>query len=200
MTTLRTPRLIAALLTLLLVAAGALAAVPAQAERFVHRDASRDVMKIRLLEEDGDALVPARHRRQGDYVKVKVWHQVKAVRVVGKFRQLDRKGYGLGQLVVIRTPDGFHTFDLFAGPGTWKGEVSAEGGSADCFRGYKVNYKRDRVSMRISRACLGRPEWVRVAAMFVTISRAADLSIDDATSKGLNRLRFTPRLAHGDPR
>ena len=198
----RTPRPLVALLALLLLGSGVLAALPAQAERYIHHDASRDVRKVRIMTigDDGD-LVRAPHRKQGDYVKVKVWHQVRAVRVVGKFRQLDRRGF-MSQLVIIKTPKGFGLFSVDAGPGQWKGVAEEDGdpGAPHCVIGHKVNYKRDRFSMRISRACLGRPAWVRVATAFVTADRRA-VAIDEPMKKGLKRMiGFTPRLVHGDPR
>lgn len=205
----RAPRLLVALLTLVLVGGGVLAAVPAQAERFIHHDKSRDVQKVRIFDQNGDDFVRAPGTRQGDFVKVKMWHQVRAVRVVGKFRQLQRKGLGLSQVVFIRTPDDLQFFQVTAGPGMWKGvemattdEMDEDGGFADdspCMT-HRVNYKRDRFSMRISRACLGRPAWVRVAVAFVNMERRS-VSFDDAIGTNLEkRLPFSPRLVHGDPR
>ena len=183
---------------------------PAQAERYIHRDASGDVQKVRLFTQKGDDFVRAPHARQGDYVKVKIWHQVRAVRVVGKFRRLDRTGTGLSQVVVIRTPGDMHFFQVTAGPGMWKGiemsdtdDLDEEGGfsgDSPCIVGHHVNYERDRFAMRISRACLGRPAWVRVATAFIATTRRT-VTVDEPLGRDFaKRLPFSPRLVHGDPR
>jgi hypothetical protein len=200
-----------ALLTLVLVGGGLLAAVPAQAERFVHHDKAGDVMVLRLqtLTEDSE-LVRAPHRKQGDYVKVKMWHQVRAVRVVGKFRSLDRRG-SMSQFVFVRTPDEIHFFQVAAGHGMWKGvefddsmfddpqgELEDPTTDSPCLT-HRINYARDRFSMRISRACLGRPAWVKVGVAFLTLDRQV-VGTDQPIGRTLKTLEMSPRLVHGDPR
>ena len=186
-------RVVLALLATVLLTAGLSA--PAQAERYIHHDPAHDVRKVNLMSTDDDGFVRAPHRKQGDYIKVKIWHQVKAVRVVGKFRKLDRVGQGIAQIVSIRTPDGEeHSFQVFAGPGMWKGMDSDDG--QNCVIGHKVNYKRDRFSMRISRSCLGRPRWVKVGVGFIAINRR-DLTADDSQLKKIrSNLTYSPRLQH----
>jgi hypothetical protein len=191
-------RLAVVILSAVLLATGL--AGPAQAERFIHRDPSRDVRKVELFSTDSDGFVRAPHRRQGDYVKVKMWHQVKAVRVVGKFRRLAPVGGGVLQIVTIRTPDGAErSFSVFAGPGVWKGADDDQQGT-NCVVGHRVNFERDRLSMRISRSCLGRPRWVRVGVGVISMGRDALLADDAQQRLVRDQLRFSPRLVHGDPR
>ncbi|GAA1942545.1 hypothetical protein [Nocardioides marmoribigeumensis] len=182
------------LLAAVLLTAGLSA--PASAERYIHHDPAHDVRKVSVMSMGNDGFVRAPHRKQGDYVKVKIWHQVRAVRVVGKFRRLDRVGQGLIQIVSIRTPDGSErTFQVFAGPGMWKGVDSDEAGE-NCVVGHHVNYRRDRFSMRISRSCLDRPRWVKVGVGFITLNRR-DLTADDAQLRKVrNDLTYSPRLGH----
>ena len=169
---------------------------PAQAERYIHRDPAKDVRKVALMSMDDDGYVRAPRRRQGDYVKVKMWHQVRAVRVVGKFRKLDREGNGVIQIVTIRTPDGAErSFSVLAGPGFWKGVDDDEEGT-NCVIGHRVNYRKNRFSMRISRACLDRPRWVRVGVGFITINDKAVFADDAQLDKVRDDLTFSPRLAH----
>ena len=173
---------------------------PAQAERYIHHDGARDVRKVDVMTMGDDGFIRAPHRKQGDYVKVKIWHQVRAVRVVGKFRRLDRVGQGLAQFVAISTPGGHeYSYQVFAGPGMWKGVDSDEEG-VNCVVGHHVNYRRNRFSMRISRACLDRPRWVRVGVGFISINRR-DLAADDAQLRKVrDQLTYSPRLQHGAPR
>lgn len=187
-----TVRALLALLATALLVAGL--AAPAQAERYVHRDPGHDVRTVELFSTGGYVRAPG--HRTGDYVKVKIWHQVRAVRVVGKLRRLDRTGEGMMQLVQVRTPDGTdHSFSVFAGPGAWKGVDSDL--DEDCVVGHKVNYARDRWSMRISRSCLGRPRWVRVGVGFISIGRRDALFADDAQLRRVRRdLTLSPRLSH----
>ena len=169
---------------------------PAQAERYIHRDPAKDVRKVALMSTDDDGFVHAPRRRQGDYVKVKMWHQVRAVRVVGKFRQLDRKGNGVIQIVTIKTPDGSErSFSVLAGPGFWKGVDDDEEGT-NCVIGHRVNYRKNRFSMRISRACLDRPRWVRVGVGFITLNDRAVFADDAQLAKVRDDLTYSPRLAH----
>jgi len=191
-------RVLVALLVAVLLAGGL--SGPAQAELYIHRDPAKDVRRIPLMSLDEDGVVRAPHRRQGDYVKVKVWHQVRAVRVVGKFRKLDREGRGLIQVVAIRTPGGTErSFSVFAGPGYWQGVDDDEEGT-NCVVGHRVNYRKNRFSMRISRSCLDRPRWVRVGAGFVSVNRRAVFADDSQLAKVRDELTLSPRLVHGDPR
>jgi hypothetical protein len=180
------------LLAALLLCAGL--AGPAQAERYIHHDPGHDVRAVTFTGDGG--LVRAPHRRQGDYVKVKIWHQVKYVRVVGKFRRLDRVGAGLSQVVSIRTPGGeVRSFQVVAGPGMWRG-VDDDADGQHCVVGHKVNYRRDRFSMRISRACLDRPRWVRVGVGFVSFNRRGFFADDAQLRKVRDQLTWSPRLQH----
>ena len=186
----RATRAALALFAGVLVVAGL--AAPANAERYIHRDPSRDVQKVEFMNVDDNGFVHAPRRKQGDVVKVKIWHQVRAVRVVGKYRQLDREG-AIGQFVSIRTPDGrVHDFQVTAGPGAWKGVED----DSECIIGHGVNYKRDRFSMRISRSCLGRPRWVRVGVGVISFTDRA-IFADDAQSRRVRQnLTYSPRLKH----
>jgi hypothetical protein len=169
---------------------------PAQAERYIHRDRAKDVRKVALMSMDDDGYVRAPRRKQGDYVKVKIWHQVRAVRVVGKFRKLDREGRGVIQIVTIKTPDGREqSFSVFAGPGFWKGVDDDEEGT-NCVIGHRVNYRKNRFSMRISRSCLDRPRWVRVGVGFITLNDKAVFADDSQLAKVRDDLTYSPRLAH----
>lgn len=170
-------------------------AAPARAERYIHRDPGRDVRKVQIFSTGDDGFVRAPRHRQGDFVKVKIWHQVRAVRVVGKFRRLDRIGGGMMQLVQIRTPDGIdHGFTVFAGPGMWKGATDDR--QDECVIGHKVNYERDRWSMRISRSCLGRPRWVRVGVGFIEFGKDALFADDAQLRRVRTELTLSPRLDH----
>ncbi len=183
-----------ALLVAVLLTAGLTG--PAQAERYIHRDPAKDVRKVPLMSTDDDGFVRAPHRKQGDYVKVKMWHQVRAVRVVGKFRKLDREGSGIIQIVNIKTPDGTEqSFSVFAGPGYWRGVDSDEQGT-NCVVGHHVNYRKNRFSMRISRSCLDRPRWVRVGVGFISVNDKALFADDAQLRKVRNDLALSPRLAH----
>jgi hypothetical protein len=179
------------LLTVVLLATGTTA--PAQAERYIHHDRSHDVRGV-VFDAGTDGWVKAPHRRQGDFVKVKIWHQVKAVRVVGKYRRLDRVGTGFGQVVSIRTEHDVQSFQVLAGPGMWKG--FRDEGAQRCIIGHKVNYERNRFSMRISRACLGRPAWVRVGAGFISFNRRGYFADDSQLRKVRRELTWSPRLRH----
>jgi hypothetical protein len=191
-------RLAVVVLGVLLLATGL--AGPAQAERYIHRDPSRDVRRIGLFTTDSDGFVRAPNRRQADFVKVKMWHQVRTVRVVGKFRRLAPVGGGVLQIVTIRTPDGTErSFSLFAGPGAWKGADDDQPGTS-CVVGHHVSFERDRLSMRISRSCLGRPRWVRVGVGVISMGRDSLFADDAQLHKVRDQLRFSPRLVHGDPR
>ncbi len=190
---LRAVRVVTALVALLLVAA---TTGPAQAERYIHREPAHDVRKVSMMTMDDNGFVRAPHRTQGDYVKVKIWHQVRAVRVVGKFRRLDRIGNGVMQVVSIRTPDGAErSFTVVAGRGFWKGVDDDQPGT-NCVIGHHVNYARDRFSMRISRKCLSQPRWVRVGVGFISIGDRALFADDAQLRKVRDELTYSPRLKH----
>ena len=185
-------RFVLAGLAVALLSAGL--AGPAEAERYILRDPARDIRKANLFSPTDEGFVRAPHRKQGDYVKVKIWHQVKHVRVVGKFRQLDRRGTGLTQIVSIRTPGGHErAFAVYAGPGLWEGMTE---GDENCVVGYRVNFERDRFSMRISRACLDRPRWVRVGVGIITGNRSAVFADDSQLRAVRSELTYSPRLSH----
>lgn len=187
------PALSSLLPLIALVLLAAAMAAPAQAERYIHHDRSGDVRGV-MFTGSADGFEKAPRRKQGDVVKVKIWHQVKTVRVVGKYRRLARVGSGFAQIVTIRTRNDEQAFQVIAGPGMWKG-VRDEG-AMSCIVGHKVNYARNRFSMRISRACLGRPAWVRVGVGFISFDRRGFFADDAQLRTVRDQLAWSPRLAH----
>jgi hypothetical protein len=173
-------------LTLALVL-GALAA-PAQAERWVKRDRVGDVARHDVDNPTpDDAGTPAPDHANADLVRTVVRYSRHRVKVVMRFRELDRSERHLifGATVYYPLGDGGRVyFEAFvhAARGNWKGTVGYGGEEATpaCAVRHRVDYAHNRVSISYPATCIGAPAWVRVHGLAVSTNRpSADVFFKD---------------------
>jgi hypothetical protein len=142
-----------------------LLAAPAYAERLTLRDPARDMWRTM----PGGEVAPARWSETGDVSRVRVDHRRRVVVVKIDFVTVRRGGI-YAQYAVRVQGTGEHRrireVVLEAGPHNWRGKSRAFTGRGNlargCDVGHRVDYKRDRVVVRLGRGCLGRPGSVRV--------------------------------------
>lgn len=151
----------ALLVTCLVLAVGA----PANARRLVLRDAHHDTWRLIA----GGEVKPARWAEHGDITRVAVRHRHARVVVRIGFAKLNRVGvYAQYAVRVQGSGERGRTREVLveAGPHGWRGEARVFTGSGKLARGcdvhHRVDYGDDRVVVKLTRECLGRPGSVRV--------------------------------------
>jgi hypothetical protein len=172
--------------TLAVLLGVALAAQPAVASAalLVHRDPAGDVVRSPVGSSAG---TPAPTQVDGDIVATRVLHARRAIWIQVRFRDLAAKGNGNFHRISIRTPWRVRNIALNAFPSHWEGSATTTNGHGRvvaCAVTHLIDYDRHRLKIRVPRACLGAPTWVRVAIRS-TVAGATYAYTDDARSDGL---------------
>lgn len=154
-------------LAVLLVACCVLTvASPASAERLRLTDPTRDVWRTMPSGE----VLPARWTEAGDITRVRISHERTTVVVKIDIGTLRRAGVYVQYAVRVQGSGPEHRRVrealVEAGPDGWRGKSRAFTGRGSYARGcdvsHRIDYRRDRVVVRLGRACLDRPGSVRV--------------------------------------
>lgn len=139
-------------------------AAPANAERLTLRDPAGDVWRTL----PGGEVKPAAWSEAGDVTRARVLHRRHVVVVKIDFVTLRRTGI-YAQYAVRMQRSGkrwIREVVVEAGPGNWRGQTRAFNGRGELARAcdvrHRIDYRRDRVVVRLRRSCLNRPGSVRV--------------------------------------
>lgn len=157
---------------------------PATAAVLVHRDPAGDVARSPV---GSNVYIPDPLQVSGDIVATRVVHARLAIWIQVRFRELTDRGNGNFHLIGIQTPWRSRTVELDALPGHWEGTTTMTNGRGEvvpCDVTHRISYDRNRLMLRVPRACLGTPPWVRVGVRS-TVAGATFVHTDDARSRGL---------------
>lgn len=149
--------------TLLVACALVVPAAPASAKQITVKDARGDVWR----ETDTTTATPAPSLRLGDVTKATVAHTGERATVKIRFARLARKGPFAQYAVKLQGNKGRVVRELLVE--TSKRDRSgvlrvfnAHGRPVDrCDADHDVDYKRDRVTIRVDRGCLNKPRRIR---------------------------------------
>jgi hypothetical protein len=200
-------RALRALLVLLVCLGGALTLAPASyADRTVHRDARHDVMRTGGPRDE--ELVPAPRASEFDVVRTLVTHRRHDVEIKLRFAELQRHAMRM-EFATIRTgrqPGDNYALTLVVAPGMIAVQLTNATGPARCWdMGYRINFRRNTISMSVPRSCLGNPRWIRAGVGAIGFNGSLffkkgdnHLYFDDAMNDGFagfdSRLRMTRKL------
>ncbi|HET6167454.1 MAG TPA: hypothetical protein VFE07_11555 [Marmoricola sp.] len=137
---------------------------------------------------------PAPRHVEGDITRIRVAHARRAVWVRVRFRELTTTSNGDFHLVGIRSDRRNRLIRIDALPGHWEGTATVtneHGRVVPCAIRFRIDYDHGVFSMRVPRACLGRPDWVRVG-MRTTVAGPSYAYVDDARATG-----YRSSLAYG---
>jgi len=104
---------------------------------------------------------------QADLTRVTIAHNRRAVVVRARYAHLDRKGFTfqLGMGIRANTQRGSSYAVVMRDRRKWRGTSGISDGRGperDCGVTHRIDYRRDLVRLRIPRACLDNPRWVRL--------------------------------------
>jgi hypothetical protein len=161
----------------------------AYAEKVVHQDARRDVVKATQTDA-GETLRPAPRAADPDIVRVAIDHRAKVVLIRTKYAAVDRRILRIDALE-IRTSAGkrFEAGSFVQQRGRWQGRTSLGTATAevDCTGlRHRFDYEANVTTWSIPRSCIGRPRWVRVGVGMGRGSWDGPFFIDDAFRKGID--------------
>jgi len=134
------------------------------------------------------AYVPAPTRIEGDILSSRVSHGPHAIWIGIRLRDLTTTSQGNFTKLSLQSDRRFRTVEIDAFPGHWDGTAvttTARGRAVGCAVTHRIDYDRNRIVVRVPRACLGRhPAWVRVAIR-TTVAGTRYAYTDDARTTGL---------------
>jgi hypothetical protein len=120
----------------------------------------------------------------------------RAVWIRYRLQDLAPTGNGNFYLIGIASDRADRLVEIEAFPGHWEGRVvvtEPHGQVVACAVTHRIDYDRNRVSLRVPRSCLGRAGWVRVGVR-TTVAGATYAYVDDARAAGCS-----PTLTYGRP-
>lgn len=175
------------------VAAAVLAPTAADAKAYSSTDTSGDVVVVTM---PGGSTAPAPDRTEGDIVATRVQHKARVVILTMRFRELTR-----GQTAL-------HWFGIKTGKMTrivlMPADASHPGGAARMFKpnnkavrchvGHAIDYTTNTATVRVPRACLGKPRWVKVAMQEAAPAGDNQAYVDDSHSNGGFLPVYGPRV------
>jgi hypothetical protein len=202
-----TPRLrsICLLLTMAVLAVLAPALTPAQAgdagapDHVVLVDRTDDVWQFYPGEDPGTLIGS---RPTVDITRARAWHGDDLVGVRLRFVNLRPTSHDETLQVVVRGPERAFVAFVSVGPGDRAGThelLRAFGGPVTC-RGMRhtVSYADDVIVLRVPRACLAQPEWVRLqmleSLLIPGTPTMSPSSLVDNPHNASGHPTFTPRL------
>lgn len=148
---------------LVVLAAPVVTAGSAAAETWTHHDSRGDVLRFVLPDDEEQASVRRDSTNTStDVTRLRVDHAQGAVIVTIKVRDL-RGGYTLAPVRLV-TPDEEYDLQAMRSPLGRMLSLTAKTSGAEvaCERKrVRFDNARDRIRVRVPRACLGRPAWVR---------------------------------------
>lgn len=169
------------------------AGTPALADTYTHTDARHDVETVLHMQR-------APHNRKSDITHLRIVHNDRDVRFYIRFRDAGMKGVERRTFMMpLKTPKDAYTvyFDLFRGgeqddlwDGTTETQISCD----------QTTRRHGHVIMlRVNRACLGKPRWIRASVFAGTMLANKDSRMDNALSskwRAAERLSgpFSPRV------
>ncbi|WP_203336491.1 hypothetical protein [Nocardioides limicola] len=172
----------------------------AHAADYTVRDARGDVVTFDM--ETGEETLSS--VANGDIVRTRFVHSNKAVVVRVKFRSLAKQGLFRGDYVRVVTDAGLRRdVHVSAMSGQWKGDAEMTRPNhkpVDCDLSHRIDYGKNLLTLRIPRACLNNPRWVRVGvASFWLKGDLSAMYADDAQKDGKvgNRVALSPRIRRG---
>lgn len=175
-----------------------LASLPATAGAEVrrHRDPAADVARSPI---GSNAYAAAPTQAQGDIVAIRVTHALRAVWIRVRMRELTTSTNGNFHLIGIKSDRRERTIEIDAFPGHWEGRATTtdpRGRVVACAVKHRLDYDRNRLTVRVPRGCLGKPSWVRVG-LRTTIAGATYAYVDDARATGFHTaLVYGRRVRH----
>jgi hypothetical protein len=177
-----------------------------QARPTHHRivDPVRDVYLLLENPDGSDAGFARRpHVRNGDITSAIVRHRSAAANVTVRLAKLRRPGTFAFTIVSLRTAQDTWNTTLYNHSGDSTPEIFFDrdsGGEANCPRASaRISYSKDVVRIRVPRACMDNPAWVRPSVAMITAPRdaAGALRIDVAPgAKPLDRPQFGAKVWH----
>jgi hypothetical protein len=181
---------------LVAVFAGAVVAQssPALAQTKTRPDAVGDVARSPV---GSSTYTPAPSRIEGDITSTRVSHGPRAVWVTVHLRDLTTTSNGNFHRISILSDRRFRQVEIDAFPGHWEGHAvttDAHGLAVGCAVQFRIDYVANLVVLRMPRACLRRPKWVRVAVRS-TVAGTTYAYTDDARTTGvIGGLVYGPRV------
>jgi hypothetical protein len=175
-----------------------LASVPmsARGEVLHHRDSLADVARSPI---GSSVYAPIPTHLEGDVIAIRVSHGRRAIWVRVRLRLLTTTTNGSFHRFGIKSDRKIRSVAIDAFPGHWEGSATVTNGvgrPVPCAIRYRLDYALNQVRLRVPRACLHRPEWVRVGYR-ATIAGSKYAYVDDAR-RGVvgtaTELRYGPRV------
>ena len=179
--------------------AGAVAALVSQpayagAEVVTRADAIGDVARSPI---GSSAYTPVPTRVEGDITSIRVRHARRTIRIDIRLRDLSTTNNGNFHRIAIKSNRRYRSIAIDAFPTHWAGRLvttNIHGRTVGCAVSHVIDYTRNVVTVRMPRACLRRPDWVRVSAR-TTVAGVKYAFADDATARGyVAGLVFGPRV------
>ena len=170
----------------------------AAAEIVRHRDPAGDVARSPV---GSNAYVPAPTAARGDIVATRISFARRAVWIRFRLQDLAATGNGNFHLVGILSDRRDRSVEIDAFPGHWEGRAvvtDARGQVVACAVTHRIDYDRNRVSLRVPRSCLGRASWVRVGIR-TTVAGTTYAFVDDARAAGYSPTLHYGRRVHREP-
>jgi hypothetical protein len=166
----------------------------AQAEVRTQRDAIGDVARSPV---GSNVRTPAPTQAQGDIVATRVAHARRTIYVQVRMRELSPDTNGNFTLISITTRWRVRNVEIDAFPGHWEGRpvtTDAQGRAVACAVTHRIDYDRNRITLKMPRSCLGKPPWVRAGAR-TTVAGTVWAYADESrgTTVGTT-LRYGPRV------
>jgi hypothetical protein len=168
----------------------------AHAQTWTHTDPAGDVV---AFDGETESQAPAPTQERGDVRRVRVAHNNR--RVVVRYSMRKALAGNHMMFYSIRTPKARFDLDRVRFPGMGGGVTLHKSGSEHTIRcsGMRWDIDRERATVAVSipRRCIGRPRWVRVGVIVMSLTDEL-VYIDDALSgNGLDSLRQSPRVYRG---
>jgi hypothetical protein len=181
----------------LVMAAGAVALAPtaAHADRYVHTDASGDVVSF---DAGSETTTPVPDRAEGDVVRSVVRHRAHKVVLTLAYRELST-GTPMLHYYAIRTSTMKRYVALRTSASHPGGRVALfdnDDKKVSCKVTRTVDYTANTATVAVPRSCLGNPRWVKVAMAQATFGTASSpFYADDSRATGdFNKPQFGPRV------
>jgi len=163
-----------------------------------HRDPAGDVARSPV---GTNAYTPAPTQVQGDIVSARVSFARRALWIRYRLQDLATTGGGNFHLIGLDSDRRDRSIEIDAFPGHWEGGAVVTnllGRPVPCAVSHRIDYDRNRVSLRVPGSCLGRATWVRVGIR-TTVAGSTYAFVDDARASGYSATLHYGRRVHRGP-